>query len=199
VTLYYTSTTPITTLCVDVRDLCCTHLIVLLKMGFDVLTRTLLENYSIRAPHFVDVWYGPWNTILTTLFPTSQGYVVTPRRRVEDVSTLQIPDLIIEVTKVALPSLTPRAVLIFEMKNSQHWDHGVEALMQKIRRRSEREFSGLACYKFYWIMAIGPHWVYGEKEDDEQDPKPLIGWHDVTHDDASYRNLLQLAELVAGL
>jgi hypothetical protein len=168
-------------------------------MGFDILTRTLLENYSTYSPRFVDIWYGPWNTILTTLFPASQGYVVTPRRRVEDISTVQIPDLIIEVTKVTLPSLTPRTVLMFEMKNSQHWDHGVEALMQKIRRRTEREFSLLADSKLYWIVAIGPRWVYGEKEDDGQDPKPLIEWHDVTHDDASYRDLLQLVELVTSL
>jgi hypothetical protein len=161
-------------------------------MGFDIFTRTLLEIYTTHAPPtFVDHWYGPWNTILNTLFPPSQGYVINPRRSVE-LPTVQIPDLVIEVSKLTLPFLAPNRVLIFQMKNTQHWDHGVEDLMQKIRRQTDHEFGA---YKLYWIVAIGPHWVYGEKCG-EQDPKPLIEWHDVTHDDASYRDLLQLVELV---
>jgi hypothetical protein len=46
---------------------------------------------------------------------------------------------------------------------------------------------------------MGPHWVYGEQGDNVKDPKPLIEWHDVTHDDASYHDFLQLVKLVARL
>ena len=36
-------------------------------MPFDITTRTLLEYYTNNPPRTEDVWYGPWNTILTTL------------------------------------------------------------------------------------------------------------------------------------
>ena len=39
---------------------------------------------------------------------------------------------------------------------------------------------------------FGPHWRYGEKEDDGQDPRPTIAWHAVIHDHASYRDLVAL-------
>ena len=75
--------------------------------------------------------------------------------------------------------------------------------MQQIARQTELAFLGNASHKasrkVYWIGAIGSHWVYGEKEDDDQAPKCLIEWHDVIHDDASYSDFLQLVELVAGL
>jgi hypothetical protein len=50
----------------------------------------------------------------------------------------------------------------------------------------------------YLIRANGPHWIYGEKEG-RQAPKPLTQWHDVAHDDASYREFFNLVELVASL
>jgi hypothetical protein len=47
---------------------------------------------------------------------------------------------------------------------------------------------------------IGPHWIYGEIHDGHGlAPRPLIEWHDATHDEASYRDFLNLVELVAGL
>ena len=36
-------------------------------MRFDITARTLLEYYTNNPPRTEDVWYGPWNTILTTL------------------------------------------------------------------------------------------------------------------------------------
>ena len=75
--------------------------------------------------------------------------------------------------------------------------------MQQIARQTELAFLGSPTYKaihkVYWIGTIGSHWIYGEKEDDEQALKPLIGWHDVIHDDASYLDFCQLVELVASL
>jgi hypothetical protein len=167
-----------------------------MKMGFDAFLCTLLEQYSTHTPRAVDVWYGPWMNILATLFPPSQNYVVTPRRRVKEVSSGRISDLIIEVAKVSLPPIVIRTVLIVQIKN---WDQKQEDLIQQIGRWTDFEFLCTAAHRLYWIGVVGPHWVYGEKEDNGQDPKPLIGWHDVTHDDASYRDLLQLAELVASL
>jgi hypothetical protein len=71
-----------------------------------------------------------------------------------------------------------------------------------IGRRTDQypTFLGTVTPKLYWIGSIGSHWIYGEKEDyGQQDLKPLIGWHDTTHDDASYRDLLGLVELVDSL
>jgi hypothetical protein len=38
--------------------------------------------------------------ILTTLFPSTQGYIVTPQHRLPDDPESHIPDLIIEVVKL---------------------------------------------------------------------------------------------------
>ena len=62
-------------------------------------------------------------------------------------------------------------------------------------------FAGTAYAKIYWIGAIGPHWKYGEKDqdDDEQGLVPLIDWHDTTHDAASYADRQKLAASVYAL
>lgn len=171
-------------------------------MGFDIHTLTLMEDLTTYPPsgECYD-WSGLWITVLVTLFPAPQGYTITPRRRVQDFSTQQIPDLIIEVAKIT--NTAPRiyrTALVVEIKDAQCWDHhGKESLMQMIRYRTDISFLGTATCKVYWIGTIGPHWIFGEKEDGGQDLKPLIGWHDTTHDDESYQDFLQLVELVASL
>ena len=165
-------------------------------MPFDITTRTLLQYYTDNPPRTQDVWYGPWNTILTTLFPPSQGYVVTPQRRIAE----RIPDFLFEVAKISTPPLILRTVLIVKFKNSPLWESGKGALMREIELQADMTFEGTAKEKVYRIGIIGPHWIYGEKEDDDgQDLKPLIAWHHVTHDQASYLDLLELAGLMAGL
>ncbi|KAF8476381.1 hypothetical protein DFH94DRAFT_109872 [Russula ochroleuca] len=166
-------------------------------MVFDPFTRALLEQHTTCTPLLPDDWYGPWTSILTTLFPPPQGYVVNPRKR-HELEDGSLSDLIFDIFKVTFP-LTFRTLLIVEIKGSHHWDHGIPAFMQEIGRQTVLAFLGNATHKVYWIGTIGPHWIYGEKEDDDQAPRPLIGWHDVTHDDASYRDLLQLVELVDSL
>jgi hypothetical protein len=90
-------------------------------MPFDITTRTVLEYYTAHPPATEDVWYGPWTTILTTLFPSTQGYLVTPQRRLPDDPESHIPDFIIEVVKLSSPPLTFRSVLIVDIKNAQRW------------------------------------------------------------------------------
>lgn len=143
--------------------------------------------------------YGPWTTILTTLFPDDQGFIVTPQRRIPEDSESHIPDFVIEVVKLTSPPITFRTVLIVEVKNSQHWPGGKARLDRQISRQTDVAFAGTAHTKVYWIGTIGPHWRYGKKEDNGQDPVPLIGWHDTTHDGASYADLQKLAELVFAL
>jgi hypothetical protein len=168
-----------------------------MKMSFNRLTRTLLEQYATCAPD-PTAWPGPWTNILSTLFPASKGYLVSPMRRKSPSS-----DFIFEVATDACPADTFRTVLIVEIKDPRHWDHGIPVLMQQIAHQTELAFLGSATqkasHKVYWIGTIGSHWIYGEKEDDDQPPKPLIEWHDVTHDDASYCDFLQLVELVGSL
>jgi len=167
-------------------------------MPFDITTRTLLEYYTNHPPRTVDIWYGPWNTILTTLFPSSKGYVVIPQRHKAEISQINKFDSFLEVAKLSTPPVTLRTVLIVEFKNSQYWDStGKDALMKQVKIQTDTAFVGTAFGTVYWIGIIGPHWRYGDKKnDDEQDPNPLIGWHDVTHDNASYLDLKQLVDLV---
>jgi hypothetical protein len=166
---------------------------------FDIVTRTILQHYTINPPSTEDHWYGPWTSILTTLFPTSQGYIVTPQRRIPEDSESHIPDFVIEVVRLISSPIQFRTVLIVEVKNSQHWEAGIPSLERQIKRQTDAAFSGTAVSQVYWIGVIGPHWRYGIKEDDGQDPRPLINWHDITHDQASYTDLQALVALIAAM
>ncbi len=57
-----------------------------------------------------------WITILTTLFPSAQGYIVTLQRRLPDDPECHIPDFIIEVVKLSAAPLTFGTVLIVKIK-----------------------------------------------------------------------------------
>jgi hypothetical protein len=169
------------------------------NMTFDVVTRTVLEYYTTNPSVTEDVWYGPRNTILTTLFPSAQGYIVTPQRHLPDDPESHIPDFIIKVVKMSTAPCIFRSVLIVEIKNSQHWEFGIPAHQRQLNRQTVAAFAGTAHSKVYWIGVIGPHWRYGEKEDDGRDVRPLIDWHHTTHDQASFDDLQTLARHVATL
>jgi len=149
------------------------------------------------------VWYGPWNTILTTLFPASDGFQVIPQRKLADEDDYEstIPDFIIEVSKATeLGGLNFQLVLIVEIKNSHHWPNGEGRLFVQLCKQANSAFSHAARRKLYWIGVIGPHWRYGSKEDDGQlELSPLIPWHHTTHDDASFDDLQTLAGLAGAL
>lgn len=104
-------------------------------MPFDITACTVLRHYTNNPPRTEDVWYGPWIDILTTPFPSSQGYVVTPRHRVAEDSQAYFPDFYIEVAMITMsaPALTFRTVLIVKIKNSQRWESGNNALIRQIR------------------------------------------------------------------
>jgi hypothetical protein len=179
-------------------------------MGFPGSVCSWLEQITTHTPSSTeepDIWYGPWNAILHTLFPALERYMVSPHKRHierDAFGTRRHSDLIMETVKVVddYDSNLDRTVLIFEIKSSCHWawEYGKEALIQHIGHQADAAFSELrtAGQKVYWIGAIGPHWIYGEVQDG-QAPRPLIEWHDVTHDEASYRDFLNLVELVASL
>lgn len=178
-------------------------------MGFPGFVCSLLEQITAHTPSTEepDIWYGPWNAILCTLFPAGESYMVTPSQRhieTDAFGTQRYSDLMMEIVKVidgSDPNLD-RTVLVFEIKNSCHWERhgGKEALLEDIAQQADAAFSELRTPgdKVYWIGAIGAHWIYGEIQDGE-DPKPLIEWHDVTHDEASYRDFLNLVKLVTSL
>ena len=173
-------------------------------MPFPTLTRQVLQHYSTHTTAPIEsVWYGPWNTILTTLFPASDGFQVTPQRKFvdEDDHESTIPDFIIEVSRVTeRGGLNFQLVLVVAIKNSQHWPDGVERLFMQLCKHANFAFSQTARGKLYWIGVIGPHWRYGSKEDDGQpELSPLIPWHHTTHDDASFDDLQTLAGLVGAL
>jgi hypothetical protein len=86
-----------------------------------------------------------------------------------------------------------------DLKNSQHWQSGIQALQQQLNGQTDAAFAGTAHTKLYWIGTIGPHWRYGEREDNEQGLVPLIDWHHTTHNQASFNDLRDLANLVSGL
>jgi len=167
-----------------------------IKMAFDEVTRAVLEHYTDHPPRSEDAWYGPWTSILTTLFPSARGYIVTPQQRLPLETRRHIPDFFIEVVKLSTAPLTFRTVLIIEMKNTQYWQSGIQRLQDQINEQCDSAFSGTAHTKLYWIGTIGPHWRYGEQVDDGEGPIPLINWHDTIHDEASLNDLQVLADLI---
>ncbi|KAJ7803568.1 hypothetical protein B0H14DRAFT_2887395 [Mycena olivaceomarginata] len=169
-------------------------------MPFSQSTIAVLQHYTANPPSTEDKWYGPWTSILKALFRDEDNYIVTPQQRIPEDSESHIPDFVIEVVKMTQATpLTFRTVLIVEIKNSQHWPNGRAALDRQISRQTDAAFTGTAHTKVYWIGAIGPHWRYGVKEDDGQAIRPLILWHDTTHDDASYTDFQKLVALVSAL
>jgi hypothetical protein len=119
------------------------------------------------------------------------------RCRIPEDNESHIPDFVIEVVRLISSPIQFRTVLIVEVKNSQHWEAGIPSLERQIKRQTDTAFSGTAVSQVYWIGVIGPRWRYGVKEDDRQDPRPLINWHDITHDQASYTDLQALVALIA--
>jgi len=168
-------------------------------MPLDPTTRAVLEYYTAHPPRMEDVWCGLWNAILTGLFPPTQGYLVTPQQRLHGDVQYRIPGFIIEVIELSTPPLTFRTVLIVEIKNTQHWPSGIEALKLHLAKQTDAAFSGTAKDKVYWIGTIGPHWQYGQKIDDGGPIQELIQWHDTTHDLASFNDLQALVQLVVAL
>jgi hypothetical protein len=84
----------------------------------------------------MDVWCGPWLAILNSLFPLDEGYLVNPLRRLPDDPDSDnpdpdadfdshIPDFIIKVVLSAEPFIL-RTVLVVKIKNSQHWESGIQ-------------------------------------------------------------------------
>jgi len=89
-----------------------------------------------------------------------------------------------------------RIVLVVNIMNHQFWESGEDALMDHIKHQTKAGLVDNAREGVYWIGVIGPHWRYGVMVDGEEDPTPLIPWHHVTHDDASYQDFEQLQTLV---
>src|SRR5712675_2570690 len=168
-------------------------------MLLDAVTRAILEHYTAQPPRTEDAWYGPWTAILTSLFPITHGYLVTPQQRLPNDDQSHIPDFIIEVVKISTSPLALRTVLIVEIKNTQHWPNRIQALKRQLGRQTDAAFAGTARDKVYWIGAIGPHWQYGERTDEGGMVQELIKWHDTIHDFASFKSSFSSLRLSVGL
>jgi hypothetical protein len=171
---------------------------------FEPITCAILQQYTTSPPLNETKWYGPWFSALSHLFPLSQNYVFTPLRRIakDDDHT---PYFIYEVSKFIAPPSKLRTVLIVAIMDSPDWQAGIPLSETEINRLTDTVFSGalsgggIATSKVYWIVALGPHWRYGIKEDNGRELKPLIDWHDTIHDQAPYDDFQRLAALIAAL
>ena len=97
------------------------------------------------------------------------------------------------------PSYTFRCVLIVKINSSQDWESGIPTLQRQLNQHTDAAFAGTAYSKVYWIGSIGPHWRYGKKEYEGQVGQPLIDWHDIIHDQASFDDFQTLAHLISAL
>lgn len=145
--------------------------------------------------------YGPWNVILTTLFHSMQGYIVSPQPSIPEDKENSIPEVVFEVIKSDPRSIiTLRTVLIVKIKNNHHWPSGINTLEQEISELTNVAFAMRTAHtKVYWISVIGPHWRYGERVEHGRDLVPLVDWHNTTHDKRSYMDLQKLVASVCAL
>ena len=167
-------------------------------MPFDILVKTILEDYTNRRPKSESEWYGPWTAILTSFFPVGKGYLVTPQRKIvsDEDNTSIIPDFVIEVSKITTPPLDKRVVLIVEIKNTQHWPGKVSALEDQLLKQTSAALADNAKDLVYYVMTIGPHWRYGVKYDNGQGLQYLIEWRNTIHDESSFKELIKLSEKI---
>jgi hypothetical protein len=171
---------------------------------FEPITCALLQECTTNPSLDETEWYTPWFSILAHLFPISQSYVYTPLRRIAE-DNHHTPYLVYEVSKLIAPGvpLKFRTVLIVVVMHDPDWRAGIPLLETEINRQTDIAFSGgvsgTANSKVYWIGVLGPHWRYGVKEDNGQELKPSIDWHDTTHDQASYDDFQQLVALIADM
>lgn len=75
--------------------------VIVIDQIWDFVTRGTLEHRTANPPPDVDHWYVPRNAILTSLFPTTQGYVIASHRRIPDKS-LDDDRFIVRVLKIVL-------------------------------------------------------------------------------------------------
>jgi hypothetical protein len=172
-------------------------------MSLPKLTRDLLQQYTDNPPPDDSLWWGPWNGILFTLFVPIDDVFVMPHHRELYSQVQPIPAFLvgryIKPESRGVP-FRYRPLVIVDIMNDQYWGSGHDSLMmQSIKHQIKTEFADGGREKVYWIGVIGPRWRYGVQREDDQEPTPLIPWHDVTHDDASYHDFMQLKELVASM
>jgi hypothetical protein len=108
-----------------------------------------------------------------------------------------------EVSKSTNAPQEIRTVLIVAVMHNPDWQAGIPLLEAEINRQADIAFhggvGGPAISMVYWIGVLGPHWRYGVKEDSGQELRPLIAWHDTTHDQASYDDFQHLVALLADM
>ena len=87
---------------------------------FSTFTRAMFENLMANPPRTEDLWYLPWDRLLSELLPKAQNYDVGSGRRFRGEHGVVIPDLYANIHNFVTPA-TPwisRTVLIVEIKKS---------------------------------------------------------------------------------
>lgn len=165
-------------------------------------TLCLLRELTRAPPPTEDAWYTAWTALLTSLFPSAQGYFVSPTRRLLSRGSPQscIPDFYVEVRRWDGQRLGEgRIVLVIEIKKTNAWQSGIPALLRQLDYQLDASFDVSARSSVYWIAVIGPHWCYGIKEDNGQEPRQLIPWRQKTHSQRSLHDFNILAGLIAAM
>lgn len=172
-------------------------------MGFDEKLKIMLEKYpcSTLDPPYYKI-FGPWNAVLSTIFPPSKGYMV------ELVSQATRADVggddLLEVRRLCKGEeggWNTKKVLCLYSRGARHWPAGADVFERFIHRLLQEEIQSSVLEDVYWIATIGSHWRYGKmiNLEDVEDPGTedtmlrLIDWQDTIYDETSYDHLCALA------
>jgi hypothetical protein len=166
---------------------------------FDETITLLLETYctGITKPQDNRQWYGVWTAMLSSMFPSADGYIVEPyicRER----SKGGIPgclEVLLLVKKLRKNPFIPMPVLVVRMVLEQAWINGGP---QDILNQLDYDAQEAISYgqPVYWIAAVGHRWRYGIRKRDSDFLEPKIDWHMSLLDEMSNRHFKDVIRLV---
>lgn len=158
-----------------------------------------ISSYAEAYGHRVDLWTSAWISILSNLFPASDGYTIRPTMITDAENSKR------SHVKILLERLRPsigafRTILIILVSpSSDEWPQDVTSVnkcLQRVLRSTEASFDQWASVEVYWIASIGQHWCFGITKDDGKGPQLISKWHFRLHDADSYNSLQQLLGLI---
>jgi hypothetical protein len=140
--------------------------------------------------------YGIWNTILVTLFPPTDGYMVhlhvqegLPEQGYEQYEGPL--EIIFIVRKVGYGMKT---ALVGRIENDRYYVK--KSQIFKELKMNCNDYIGEAVESLYWIAACGCNWTYGQRIKGDTELDQMIDWQENILGEESIQQFKDLVSLV---
>lgn len=165
---------------------------------FDEKLIFLIKKYCDKEtrPEYDREWYAVWTTMLSTMFPIADGYVVEPhiRRNPPKGKIEGQLEVILEVCRITENPFMMYPVLVVKMEME-----GVDFTSEQILQQLDVDVKKAFCFfgePVFWIAAVGPRWIYGTRMEEMKALEPLIEWHNSLIDEKAQEHFKALIRLV---